>query len=62
MDDSIGSPTGIHKQDIRTSDNSHIDGLESVPEKVAKFESALNPTIDSSKCYHLIQLYIDVGG
>jgi hypothetical protein len=44
FDDSIESPTGVHKQDLKDSDFSEKkDGLETVPEKVAKFESALNP-------------------
>lgn len=48
VDDHISSPTGRGKQDIRDPRGSpkYADGLESVPENVAKYETALNPSQD----------------
>lgn len=50
IDDSLASPKSGQKQDIKDSINGgsqrNIDGLDTVPEKVAKYESALNPSKD----------------
>lgn len=42
-DESISSPSGLNKHDRRGSEISQYNDLDTVPERVAKYESALNP-------------------
>ena len=48
IDDSLGSPKSGQKQDFKDSmggaSQRNIDGLDTVPENVAKYETALNPS------------------